>query len=217
MCADCFADLRLPKVCPLGRCDYDLPVRRNLAVEDIIADAVLPVSCANAGFGCQAMARGPQIQDHLSECDFRKVPCPCTFCDKIVRFADVKQHILVHNPCFIFSKASLAIRNDNTYNWGWPMIHDEDGQKFYLKCVERDGAFMAWLVVEGGRREAAKWRTCITIEGPMKVDITFEIDVIPIDTSTADVIESGQFATMHYNLYKKYKRSLKISYVLTKK
>ena len=222
VCADCFAGLRLRKVCPLARCDYDLPVRRNLVVEDIIADAILPVSCANAGFGCQAMVRGPQIQDHLSDCDFRKVPCPSTICDKIVRFADVKQHILVHNPVFLSSCKEIItfrVHNDWVNNDWAPIIHKVEGQKFYLQCVVRDKAVMVWLMVEGGRKEAAKWRTSIAIDGPMEVDITYTIDVVPIDISTADVIESGQFATMHYNLFKKYKGSseLSVRFVLFKK
>lgn len=62
------------KVCPVGRCPYDNPARRNLAIEDIIEGManVLERKCANAGLGCQFEGIVTTLEDHeREECPHR--------------------------------------------------------------------------------------------------------------------------------------------------
>ena len=82
VCGACHA--RLPanpsKLCPLARCGFDQPPRRNLAAEEMVAAGSVAVDCDNAEHGCLETGVGQEVGEHLLECPYREVPCPNTAC-----------------------------------------------------------------------------------------------------------------------------------------
>jgi len=89
VCGRCYT--RLPsaptKLCPMARCGYDAPPRRNLAMEQVIAGGGVPVDCDNAEHGCQETGMG---EEHEQECLHREVPCPKTNCQVKIRLAELQ-------------------------------------------------------------------------------------------------------------------------------
>ena len=65
------------------------------------------------------------------------------------------------------------------------------------------------VIVEGGRQEAARWRSTITVSSPKKVVIC-ESEVFPIDMTTEDIIISGDCLVMTENEMVKFNAANKI-------
>ena len=121
--------------------------------------------------------------------------------------SDVNNHLKEHETVVRTGyKRILQIAQITDYMHWCPSIHEVEGQRFFLQCIRQDNVFMAWVMVEAGRREATKWRAIVTLkkESNEKAKFISEIDVVPIDVPTASVVESGEFATIPENMFKKF-------------
>ena len=197
MCAPCFSFLPQPKACPECRGPYDNPVRHNLVVEGIISRTESAVSCGN--WSCKEMIRGVRMTEHMAECRHRTVPCPHSFCTSKISFNSVGEHIKVHKAVRMSTNQTVYFPMSKYKEWAnhnWALVvYEEQGQRFYLQCLSRNKVFMAWVKVEGGREEAARWRATITVPSPKK-NIICESELFPIDSTTEDLIDSGDCLVM---------------------
>ena len=131
------------------------------------------------------------------------VPCPFPMCPSKVLFNNVSEHIKVHNAESrnIKEYIELALSEDKELklysNWD-PFVFEVQGQRFYLQCLFRNNIFMALVIVEGGRQEAAKWRASVSVLSPKKALIC-NSEVFPIDMSTEDMINSGDCLVLNEN------------------
>ena len=187
VCSPCHTSLPGPKLCPECRGPYDNPVRHNLLAQRIISRTQSPVSCGN--LTCKEMIQGVRMAEHMAECRHRMVPCPFSSCYSKILISDVSEHIKVHHHAIsrrmINMKDDFTIENDSDdsdADWD-PTVYKVQGQRFYLQCLLRKKIFMAWVMVEGGREEASKWRATIAVTRPKKNSIC-ESDVFPIDMTT---------------------------------
>ena len=148
------------------------------------------------------MVRGVRMVEHMAQCRHRMVPCPSSACKSKILFNNVSDHIIMHNSvsmdidqAFELHMSRKKVRNHEDWS---PMVYEMQGQRFYLQCLFRNNIFMAMVIVEGGRQEAARWRSTITVSSPKKVVIC-ESEVFPIDMTTEDIISSGDCLVMAEN------------------
>jgi len=221
VCGSCFTKLPA-QLCPLARCDYDRPPRHNLMAEQIIARGGVAMDCDNADQGCLETGVGQALEEHLPECLYRKVPCPDTYCQKRIRLNKLDRHLVTSHwtPCqarFLVSK--LKRRLDTSHNhrverhfrqasslyqtgkfsvsekrkdWKLKMPREKKGVYFYEQMVVREGTWYAWVQVEGGAREAARWTCSVSVKGISATDQ----QVHPIDRTVEEVLNSGQFLAL---------------------
>ena len=128
---------------------------------------------------------------------------PCPGCASKVLFNNVSEHIKVHNAenRSIKQEFELGLTEDKEFNMSsnWvPFVFEVQGQRFYLQCLFRNNIFMALVIVEGGRQEAAKWRASVSVLSPKKALIC-NSEVFPIDMSTEDMINSGDCLVLNEN------------------
>ena len=66
----------------------------NPVAHQILKD--LPMYCPNYGTGCrQFFAQPDDLEDHEQACIFRKVYCPCVYCDHgTIVFKDISDHLM---------------------------------------------------------------------------------------------------------------------------
>ena len=78
---------------------------------------------------------------------------------------------------------------DDEFDWYLDLPLEVDGVKFYRQAVVREGNFYAWVTVEGGAKEAAKWSCDVSVG-----ELAYRgLQVRPIDNTVEDILESGQF------------------------
>ena len=174
-----------------------VPVRHNLVAERIISRTDSRVSCGN--WRCKEMIQGRRMTDHMAECKHRMVPCPYSACGRKMSFNSVNEHIKGHKSSTrnINTEVRITMKGYNNHaraDWP-PVVFKVQGQRFYLQCVLRNNIFMAWFMVEGGRKEATKWRATISVLSP-KNDVICKSEVYPIDMTTKDVMDSGDCFVM---------------------
>jgi len=196
VCGSCFTKLPA-QLCPLARCEYDRPPRHNLMAEQIIARGGVAMDCDNADQGCLETGVGQALEEHLPECLYRKVPCPDTYCKKRIRLNKLDRHLdgTSHNhrvkrhfrPC---SKFSVSEKRNK--DWKLKMPQEKKGVSFYKQMVVREGTWYAWVQVEGGAREAARWTCGVSVKGISATDQ----QVHPIDRTVEEVLNSGQFLAL---------------------
>jgi len=197
VCGHCYA--RLPstpaKRCPMARCGYDNPPRRNLAVEQIIAGGGVARDCDNADHGCLKTGVGEEMEEHKVECLHREVPCPETDCQVKIRLSDLDSHNAATRGHTVWpvgnNSDSLIFSFDEKtgdLDWGRGTKQTKNGT-FYRQMVMRGGTYYAWVMVEGGAKEAAKWSCDVSVGG-----LTYRgLQVHPIDSTVGGILESGQY------------------------
>ena len=201
VCGACHA--RLPanptKLCPLARCGFDQPPRRNLTTEGIIAaggvavDCNVAVDCDNAEHGCLETGVGQEVEEHLPECPYREVPCPDTACQARVRLHQLKDHLDTRHTAFTRRDFFRLAKFDGERNVDWFLApREKNGVIFYLQLVVREGTFFAWVTVVDGGKEAARW-TCDVSAGNTA---TRNQQVHPIDRTVEEVLDSGEYLSL---------------------
>jgi len=201
VCGHCYT--RLPfipaKLCPMARCGYDAPPRRNLAVEQIIAGGGVARDCDNADHGCLKTGMGEEMEEHKQECLHREVPCPLTNCQVKVRLSELENHFAAsggHKTWLLWNNSSSVWRLVNiverTQDWAWNFTKHTKGGTFYLQMVVREGTYFAWVMVEGGATEAAVWSCDVSVG-----ELAYRgLQVHPIDSTVDEVLEFGQYLAM---------------------
>jgi len=192
VCGSCFTKLPA-KLCPLARCGFDRPPRHNLMAEQIIARGGVAMDCDNADHGCLETGVGQALEEHLPECLYRKVPCPDTYCQKRIRLNKLDRHLVTshnHRDPQVLDHRFWKLME--TMDWKLKMPQEKKGVYFYEQMVVREGTWYAWVQVEGGAREAARWTCGVSVKGISATDQ----QVHPIDRTVEEVLNSGQFLAL---------------------
>ena len=96
VCAICYPDLETDK-CPEGT--HSLPCKRedssrNVAVENIMKELKLPMSCKNHAAGCDFSGSLEDEIAHEEGCPYRSVKCVVLSCYQDIRFNDLETHMV---------------------------------------------------------------------------------------------------------------------------
>jgi len=201
VCGFCYD--RLPaapkKTCPMARCGFLRPVTRNLMVEKMIAGGGIAADCDNADQGCQETGVGEEELEEQGECLHREVPCPATYCQESVRLSQLREHFTaVHWHSLEMKEYDgftvyTGLEDDMDWSWDLDLPLEKEGAKFYRQLVMREGSFYAWVKVEGGAKEAAKWSCGIAVRGTSVVSCA----VHPIDRSVEEVLQTGAYLLLN--------------------
>ena len=116
ICEACFNKIiAARKQCPQGNCPYDQPPRRYRELEAIVENANIDFSCSNAEDGCRVEMEKETLKKHEAECSFRKVPCPDTYCEQLILFSSIGDHISsYHLDLYELSSPRLEALINNT-------------------------------------------------------------------------------------------------------
>ena len=206
ICQTCFDLLEL-KICPQGKCEYkDEQPMRNRDLEKIIAECDIDLSCHNWREGCTVEAKKKELEEHETECDFRKVPCPFS-CGSETMFRKIQDHLKESHRSthfkgkgeflsitWILKERHFSGNSKIFVNGVWENM---DGQRFYCHLQKLDGKWISWICVEGGERTARKWKSKIKIKSKNADDnIEFEGNVFSIDCTKTELVSSGECFTM---------------------
>jgi len=201
VCGACHAKLPAApaKLCPLARCDFDQPPRRNLTAEEIVRGGGVAVDCDNPEQGCLVTGVGKVMEEHLLECPYREVPCPKTSCQARVRLHKLANHLNTSPDHGILMASgginwdrSVMVSEGTKVDWELPAPQQKNGVIFYRQVAVRDGFWFAWVAVVGGGKEAARW-TCDVSVGDIAAR---NQQVHPIDRTVGEVLESGEYLSL---------------------
>jgi len=202
VCGSCLA--RLPaapaQLCPLARCGYDAPPRRNLTVERILAGSGLALDCDHADRGCLVTGVEEVLEEHLLECSFREVPCPVTYCQARIPLSELANHFAAANhrdiiPSHNGAWSLFALRDTRHQDFEVERVEDLGEDKdfvFYKHLVVREGVCYAWVQVMASASQAARF-TCDISVWEISAD---RQQVHPVDRSVEEVLESGQYLAL---------------------
>ena len=82
--------------CPNGGCSYDVPPRRNLALEAVLAKEEankIRFKCVHAREGCDVLTPKDKLSDHQKNCQLRMVTCPDSRCKRELKFREMRNHL----------------------------------------------------------------------------------------------------------------------------
>ena len=83
----------------------------------------------------------------------------------------------------------------STCNADWGLTTQQsDGATFYKQVVAREGTWFAWVMVEGGAREAAGW-TC-DVSADNEAFAAKNLEVHPFDRTVEEILDSGQYLAL---------------------
>jgi len=223
VCVFCFDKLPAAptKLCPMARCAFDNPPRRNLAVEQIIAGGGVALDCSNADHGCLVTGAVADLEEHKPECPHREVPCIKTDCSVKVRLPELENHIARGHmvaPITEHGRSLFTISWDNNRDWAISQLK-KGGMVFYKQLMVRGGLWFAWTKVKGGAKEAAKW-SCDVSVGDI---VSRNQQVHPVDRTVEEVLETGNYLALTMQQVRKIARGgersveLCVNHVVTKK
>ena len=228
MCVYCFDKLPAAptKRCPMARCAFDDPPRRNLAVEQIVASGGVALDCSNADHGCLATGAVAELEEHEPDCLHREVPCPYTGCQVRIRLSELENHFVTWRsdgghiivPTDSCSSDFIISKWHNNQNWSFSAMM-KSGIFFYNQLMVRDGYWFAWTKVKGGAKEAAKW-SCDVSVGDI---VSKNQQVHPMDRTVEEVLETGDYLVLNMQQARKFAReregeiSLRVNHVVDKK
>ena len=196
-CGACYS--KLPdRRCPLARCRFDAPPRRNITVEKLIADCGMVLDCDNADYGCGYRGAWEALEEHVVECPNREVLCPATDCQERVRLSELAGHFATspgHNVEERFGSGYIVytVVQDRNADWGLS-TQQIDGATFFEQVVAREGTWFAWVKVKGGAMEAARW-TC-DVSAQNEGFAAKSLEVHSIDRTVEEILESGQYLAL---------------------
>lgn len=218
VCGSCHA--RLPaapdQLCPLARCGYDAPPRRNLMAERILAGGAMALDCDHADHGCPVTGVAEVLEEHLPECAFREVPCPVTHCQARIPLSELGNHFAAanhkettpsHNGTWTFFAHRDTRHQDFEVEQVEDMAEDKDFV-FYKHFVVREGVCYVWVQVVASASQAARF-TCDLWCGGISVG---RQQVHPVDRSVEEVLESGQYLAFTLPQARQHLRKIKNTY-----
>lgn len=225
VCVHCFDKLPAAptKRCPMARCAFDNPPRRDLAVEQIVAGGGVALDCSNADHGCLATGAVAELEEHDPECPHREVPCPFTGCLVKIRLSELENHFATTGVMAVTTDSCSSEfiiptwpNHNQNYNISAMM---KSGIVFYKQLMVRDGLWFAWAKVKGGAREAAKWSCDVTVEDI----VSKNQQVHPMDSTAEEVLETGDYLVLNMQQARKFawesegEISLGVNYIVKKK
>lgn len=205
ICESCHKKLKTvthAKKCPLGGCDYSNPPHRIRDLEAIVENSDVKLSCSQSG--CKEEMTRQDLKNHEARCKYRKVPCPKTNCQEMIRFKDIWSHMNKYHKdkFFIISVSEVRVNinasdlKESCCSWR-PRLWSFDGHKFYAQFEKDDNVWYFWVQIEGDPQLARKWRFSAKTENMANgIRMEFSGAVLPVDLSVRKVIETGECLMM---------------------
>ena len=176
----------------------------NPVAHQILKD--LPMYCPNYGTGCRGnFGRPEDLEDHQPACIYRKVFCPCIYCndDKIV-FKDISDHLMKrHSKDFERAKASTSTvlltetkkcvfnlpELDIGYSWIPRKVELVDKYDLFVVGKVVNSILYAWIYIVGSPIEARNYSYTISVTDKSGNKFAFYGQAVkPLDEGPNDVI-----------------------------
>ena len=174
----------------------------------MIGEFKFSLTCSNARSGCGVTLEGEELQGHQEECKHRMVPCPKTSCTRKIKAIELWIHISTEHE--VTSKPNgtrtLEMTNktlqEDVIHWKSLAYMERDERRFFLQFVKRENVFMAWVQMEGSRREAAKWE--FFIEAGKEEMASFRHGAVySEDMTLEEILEAGAYLVLGNNQAKR--------------
>ena len=81
-------------------------------------------------------------------------------------------------------------------NWRSFIFIVIEEEVFFLQFVKRDNVFMAWVQMEGSRREAAKWKFSVEAGEEEEMVTSRHGAVYAVDMSLEEIMEVGAYLSL---------------------
>ena len=169
ICGECQPQIS-SKRCPTCNVLYDVPPRRNRALEEIIARGNLSFFCKHAG--CQQTGKRDVLAKHEKSCQFRSVVCFRDTCNAKIKISEFVVHMVDQHKYLDMGiskgqgmRLNCLIRKNMAHKY-WPgIIHTINGADFFLNLVKGpDALFYPWIFSVASRSILPKYTASIEIE-----------------------------------------------------
>ena len=201
----------------------------------MIEEFEFSMTCCNARKGCEVRVEGVELQEHEEKCKHRMVPCPSTNCLKKIEVTELWKHLDANHAPRLCSNekqtwrvthAALSLVNRNIIGISFM---EKEGERFFLQSVKRENVFMAWVKMEGSRREAGKWKFSIEVGEEEEMVISRHGSVYSVDMSLDEVLEARAYLVLGNNQARRIMRgkhegdpisvlgNIKIQFIVEKK
>merc|ERR1719318_2201851 len=153
---------------------------------------------------CRVEMTRQDLKSHEEGCKYRKVPCPKTSCQEMIRFKDISSHMSKYHEDKFYNisapeikvkiKASALFKSRNSWR---SSIWSFGGHEFYAQFEKLDDVWYFWIQIKGDPQLASTWGFSAKTENIAKgIRMEFTGEVLPVDLSVRRVIETGECLMM---------------------
>ena len=216
-----FRCLNLHQICPDCKrkeqccCGQPFSNKYEKTTEKMLNAVGMKYNCANAKNGCQEVLAESALDDHVSECIYRSVPClknnlsPPSHrkkCREKVTFREVIQHYEKHKKAKL-EELDLKIKHTKIWsqelslsgrNCYWdPVKFTLNNQTFLLAEKTEDKVVYMWIYILGSPKDAKHFSFTLNFYGK-NAALSFKGKVAAIDESFETLSKAGKcFAYDH--------------------
>ena len=195
------------------KCSCGEPISKKYCkqTEQLLSVKRLKLNCCYWKNGCQEVVDESAMEEHVSKCVYRLVPCLTLAqnygkCDAKVTFKDAMEHFLVHHK-LNYLKAELKVKNSRQAQITSFVDHDGHSYRptkfslnhqtflFFMKISENIVYF--WVYIVGSPEEAKHFAYTLKLFGD-EVTHTTEGKVAAIDESFDALFNAGKCFTISH-------------------
>ena len=195
LCPDC-RELRMliNKNCICGK---PMQLEHCPMIEALLHVDKMKFKCENLPRGCHEMSDEENMTLHETECIYRLVKCPSTFCGSEVPFHDLIDHMKKKkdfNKMFKTKTQEIVLSKIQSLSMVpdfYPIMFDIDSKLFFSILKVKEGAIYHWVHLVGSPFEAKNFSYVLEYPHEGQVSVKYFGQVMSVNEAADSIIEKG--------------------------